>query len=179
MSTAREHQLQRVASVEARYARVLCWLLNRFACAVISTAQDSHQKGMAWQSEFRKLAADRSLPVEPGSGRVDCVVSGLKVQCKNIDSIRGGMIDISNMRPVKANDGFRGYLANELDVLALRHLGECFLIPSSAICDESGVIRGKVTTSFIKTFRENWAVFDAEYKRPARDYQQTFFEKAK
>lgn len=176
MSTAREHQRQQVAAVAARYAKVFCWLLDRFAAAVSNTTPDSHHKGMAWQSEFAAIARGKGLCVEAGIGRADWLTAGKRVQCKNIDSLRGGVIDISNMRPVKANDGHRGYLAHELDVLALMHLGEVFLIPRDAICDGSGVVAGRVSPSFIRQFRNNWAVFDAEYKPEPRARQQTFFE---
>jgi hypothetical protein len=174
MSTARDHQRQQVAAVVARYARVFCWLLHRFASAVMNTTPDSHQKGMAWQSQFARIARNRGLVVEPGTGRSDLVVTGKRVQCKNIDSVRGRMIDISNMRPVKANDGHRGYLAHELDVLALLHCGKIFLIPRDSICDERGVIAGKVSTSFIAQFQDNWGVFDVTYVPPKRDRQQDF-----
>ncbi len=175
MSSARDHQNRQMSAVSDRYRRVFCWLLQRYERSIASQVQDSHQKGMAWQSRFAEMSRGRGLSVEKGEGRADWIVSGKKVQCKNIDSQRDGMIDISNMRPVKANGGHRGYLAHELDVLALLHLSQVYLIPRSSICDDQGVISGRVRPEFIKQFHENWAVFDCEYVPPLRDRQQTFF----
>lgn len=174
MSSAKDHQSRQLSVVVDRYAPVFCWLLQRLARSIAAQAQDSHQKGMAWQSRFAEMAVARGLVVEKGEGRADWVVSGKKVQCKNIDAVRGGMIDISNMRPVKSNGGHRGYLAHELDVLALLHLSQVYLIPRSSICDDQGVINGRVRPEFIKQFHENWAAFDCEYVPPRRDRQQTF-----
>jgi len=175
MSTARDQQLREVDMVTARYARVMSWLLKRFAYAVVGRSPDSHQKGMAWQLRFAELARSRGLVVDDGAGRADLLVSGKKVQCKNIDAVRDGMIDISNMRPVKANGNFRGYLAHELEVLALLHCGSIYLIPQESICDERGVIAGRVSRLFVSQFQENWSVFDFDYRPPARDRQKNFF----
>jgi hypothetical protein len=174
VSTARDRQREQVADVADRYGRVLCWGLQRFASAVVKIMADSHQKGTAWQLEFAALAVARGLVVDGVTGRPDLLVAGLKVQCKHIDSVRAGRIDISNMRPVKGNDGLRGYLSHELDVLALKHLGELFLIPKASICNSRGVISKSVNTSFIPQFRDNWGVFCRDYVVPARERQQTF-----
>jgi hypothetical protein len=180
MSTARDHQRQQVATVVSRFGRVFCWLLHRFSAELTKAMADSHQKGMAWQQEFMALASGRGLHVSPGVGRADFVVAGKLVQCKAIDCVNAnGRIDASNMRPVKSNGGHRGYLAHEYDVLALLHLGEVFLIPSNLLCDERGVIAGSVSSSFIRQFKDNWGVFDANYIPPDKDRQQTFFDELK
>jgi hypothetical protein len=150
-------------------------ILERFEQEIMEVMADSHEKGMRWEKEFVAEAKQRGFVVEAPTGREDWVVNGLKVQCKNIDDVRCGWIDISNMRPVKANSGFRGYLRIEIDVLALRHRGRIFLIPSSTLDDDSGRLRGRVTESEVQSFADNWSAFDRDYTPPVRDRQCDLF----
>jgi hypothetical protein len=142
---------------------------------VMAIMADSHEKGAQWERDFIEMAAERNLPIEPSTGREDCVVAGLRTQCKSIDDIRGGWIDISNMRPVKSNDGFRGYLRSEVDVLALRHRGRVFLIPATFIQRDDGRLRGRVHESQLGEFENLWDVFDCNYQPPERSRQGTLF----
>jgi hypothetical protein len=176
VSTARDHQRKQVAAVVARHALLVCRWLERFSSELLMAVPDSHQKGMAWQSEFALLAGKRGLHVAPGDLRADLRVAGKRVQCKNIDAVTGKRIDISNMRPVLSNGGYRGYLAHELDVLALRHLGVLYLIPKDSICNERGQIASRVSLVSVSKFQDNWSVFQANYVPPPSDRQQTLFE---
>jgi hypothetical protein len=136
---------------------------------------DSHRKGQVWETEFRAMCNERRLFVSEKTGREDLVVSGARVQCKNIDDIRNGVIDISNMRPVKSNGGLRGYHAGEVDVFAIRHRGDVFLVPASAIADENGRLKGRVSLAYINSFLNNWSVFDASYTPPPKSVQKPLF----
>lgn len=133
---------------------------------------DSHEKGRMWEQLLAEMAASRGLSVEPGEGRGDLKINGVSVQCKHIDATRDGdVIDISNMRPVMANDGLRGYLAGEYGVLALRHKDSLFFVPASFITDEAGKIRGRVRISSIRQFESRWEVFESGYAPPSRETQ--------
>jgi hypothetical protein len=136
-----------------------------------SQSQDSHRKGKRWEEDFLAMCRDRGLHVGPPGGREDANVNGSKVQCKAIDRIQNGWIDIANMRPVKANGGARGYLRCEVDVIALRHLGDVFLIPATCLSCDDGTIRGRVKLEQARVFQDNWSAFNPEYKPPAADRQ--------
>ena len=94
------------------------------------------------------------------------------MQCKHIDAVRGsGWIDISNMRPVGANGGHRGYLVGEYDVLALRHREGIYLIPSQHLKVGDGTLRSRVRLAEIQPFRDAWPVFGGDYTPPKRTTQ--------
>jgi hypothetical protein len=133
-------------------------------------AEDSHRKGSRFEREFKQMAIDRQLVVEKGVGRADCCISGLKTQCKAIDRYEGG-IDIANMRAVQANNGVRGYLRSEIDVMALRHRSRLFIIPADYLQRDNGVLKPKVRLKEIEQFENNWSVFDTDYVPPPRDKQ--------
>lgn len=132
-----------------------------------SQSQDSHRKGKQWEHEFSEMCKSRGLCVEESRGREDKNVGGLKVQCKAIDRVHDGWIDIANMRPVKANGGTRGYLRCEVDVVALRSQGRVYLIPADWLLCDGGTIRGRVKAADVRKFQDNWSVFDADYEPPA------------
>jgi hypothetical protein len=136
--------------------------------------EDSHQKGKRWQSEFEYECHSRGLVVEQAKGREDFVVNGLKVQCKAVDRNEGG-IDISNMRPVKSNNGMRGYLRTEADVFALRHKDSVFLIPSDVLDRGNGVLRGRVSLQEIQEFKDCWGVFSVDYVPAIKSRQHYLF----
>lgn len=131
-----------------------------------SSAPDSHRKGKQWEHEFSEMCKSRGLCVEESCGREDKNVGGLKVQCKAIDRVQNGWIDIANMRPVKANGGTRGYLRREVDVVALRSQGAVYLIPADWLLRDDGTIRGRVKAADVRQFQDNWSVFDADYQPP-------------
>jgi hypothetical protein len=141
-----------------------------------SPSLDSHGKGKQWEEDFFGMCRTRGLPVEPPIGRDDGKVSGLKVQCKAIDRVHKGWIDIANMRPVKANGGARGYLRSEVDVIALRHHGSVFLIPADCLICDHGVIRGRVRLKDVVEFENNWSVFDPDYAPPSTSRQLSLLE---
>jgi hypothetical protein len=141
-----------------------------------SSSLDSHGKGKQWEGDFFGMCRTRGLYVEPPIGRDDGKVSGLKVQCKAIDRVHNGWIDIANMRPVKANGGARGYLRSEVDVIALRHHGCTFLIPADWLLCDQGVIRGRVRLKDVVQFQNNWSVFDPDYAPPSTSRQLSLLE---
>lgn len=121
------------------------------------------------------LAIERGFAVEPSDGRGDMKVNGLVVQCKHIDAVRSGdAIDIANMRPVGANNGHRGYMVGEYDVLALRHHDGVYLIPAAWLDAGDGTLASRVRTHEIDQFRDGWSVFANGYEPPARDRQLSF-----
>jgi hypothetical protein len=148
------------------------------AMRVASPPMDSHQKGAAWEAEFRAMAGARGLAVEPGKGRADTRVAGLLVQCKAIDAAKTAAISIANMRKVAANDGYRGYLRSEVDVFALRRHGEIYLIPSAFLDRGDGRLKGSVRQPAIEEFKDAWHVFDEGYAPPASQTEFSFPEEA-
>jgi hypothetical protein len=143
-----------------------------------SHPQDSHRKGKQWESDFFGMCRMRGLHVHPPSGREDAKVNGLKVQCKAIDRVHNGWIDIANMRPVKANGGTRGYLRSEVDVIALRHHGGVFLIPADWLLCDDGTIRGRVKFEDVRQFEDNWPAFGRDYVPPSTTRQLSLLQQA-
>lgn len=155
--------------------RNLDGLVQEFADRIWLLLSDSHQKGQRWESEVATLATERGLAVEPSDGRGDMKVNGLVVQCKHIDAVRsGGAIDIANMRPVEANNGHRGYMVGEYDVLALRHHDGVYLIPAAWLDTGDGTLASHVRLCGIDQFRDGWSVFANGYQPPIRDKQMSF-----
>lgn len=153
-------------------------LLQRFSEEMWALTEDSHGKGMRWEEEFSRMAESRGLVVDRPIGRADLSVNGKQVQCKSIDRESGGWIDVSNMRPVKANGGLRGYLASEIDVLALRHRGDLYLIPSEYMANDAGVLQPRVRLDRLANFASGWGVFDAGYVAPSVPRQMRLFDDA-
>ena len=122
------------------------------------------------------MAVGRSLFVSSSVSRADLLVNGKQVQCKNVDAERAGWIDISNRMPVKSNGGFRGYLASEVDVFALRHRGVVYLIPAEYLASSDGVIAKHVRVESIRQFKDAWAVFGSDYVAPVIAKQTRLFE---
>jgi len=150
-------------------------MVQDFADRIWILLADSHQKGQRWESDFEALARQRSLDVDLSNGRGDTKVNGLVVQCKHIDALKSGdSIDIANMRPVEANNGHRGYMAGEYDVLALQHNGGVYLIPSTWLDAGDGTLASRVRLQEIDQFRDAWKVFFNGYKPPIRDKQLSF-----
>lgn len=146
-----------------------------WVCMQDGKAEDSHRKGMRWERDFRETCEQRGLSTSPPSGREDLLVNGRRTQCKAIDRIHEGWIDISNMRPVKANNGARGYLRSEIDVIALRSCGAIYLIPCDAVTKDCGAIRPRLRVSEIAHFQDNWSVYDFDYTPPACHRQRNLF----
>jgi len=151
-------------------------ILQRFAKELWELTEDSHNKGARWEEEFASMSESRGLFVCSSKSRADLLVNGKQVQCKNIDADEEGWIDISNRMPVKSNGGFRGYLASEVDVLALRHRGDVYLIPAEYITNSDGAITRYVRINSILKFVDAWAVFDFDYVAPAVAKQARLFE---
>jgi hypothetical protein len=142
----------------------------------LELAMDSDAKGRQWEREFFDKCLSLGLgPIEDVSGRADGRVRSKNVQCKSIDRITNGWIDISNMRPVKSKGGLRGYTRDEVDVFAIKHRGRVFLVPTDSICADGIHIAGKVRISDIQQFDDNWAVFDDGYISPRIDGQSLLF----
>lgn len=147
-------------------------ILHDAAEQIWTLLSDSHQKGRQWEADMVAMATDRGLTVEPGRGRGDMKIHGMTVQCKHIDAVRcGGSIDISNMRPVEANNGHRGYVAGEYDVLALRHHEHAYMIPAAWLANDDGTLAGRVRLNEIEQFRDGWHVFTDGYLPPSRQKQ--------
>jgi hypothetical protein len=136
---------------------------------------DSDAKGREWERQFFQQCLLRGLTIEDAAGRSDGRVCGLSIQCKNIDRIDRGWIDISNMRPVKSKGGMRGYTRDEIDVFAIRHRGRVFLVPTDSICVDGVRIAGSVRLSDIEQFENNWTVFCAGYVAPRLERQSLLF----
>ena len=159
-------------SVSESKREVVRSLLRDLEDRVLELMCDSHEKGKRWESDVAELANSRGLVVEPSDGRGDMKINGLVVQCKHIDAIRSGeTLDVSNMRPVNANDGHRGYVVGEYDVLALKHRDGVYLIPAQWMDTGNGTLAGSVRISHIQQFRNDWCVFDGNYVPPRRDEQ--------
>lgn len=163
-----EWKRQRCEAFFARLAEIAFEMLPEFF-------PDSDQKGKRWESDFRSMCMERNLPVEPPSGREDLVVAGMRVQCKNVDESRNGTIDISNMRPVKANGGLRGYHSGEVDVFAIRHRGEVFIVPAVSVMGTDGVVRKRVRLQSLVPFANNWGVFSNDYRPLPQVVQRPLF----
>lgn len=141
---------------------------------IIELAQQemsSHHKGAAWELRFIDLARDRGLDVrrsQQSEGRHDLWVAGVKVQCKHIDDIKGGCVDIDNMRPVKSQDNERGYRVGEYEVLALQCRGDIYLVPANELEDPNrpGFLRSKLRLENHQHAIGNWGVFDGQGKAP-------------
>lgn len=162
----------RISDIKRRH---LDGILQDAAERIWVLLSDSHQKGQKWQADMEALAAERGLAVEPTDGRGDMKINGLVVQCKHIDAIRSAdTLDIANMRPVEANNGHRGYVTGEYDVLALRHHESLYLIPAAWLDTGSGTLASRVRLSEIGQFRDGWAVFCNDYEPPSRDKQLSF-----
>lgn len=136
---------------------------------------DSDAKGRQWEQEFFQECLSRRLVIERSDGRADGLVCGLKVQCKSIDRIQRGWIDIANMRPVKSKGGLRGYTRDEVDVFVVRHRGRVFIIPADSITPDGVRIAGSVRLSDIEQFQNNWSVFAEGYAAPRLERQSLLF----
>lgn len=171
-----ETRRQRVKAAFSVLREILLEALASAEHAILPLIEDSHEKGTRWEREFSGMAADRGLAVEDGAGREDLVVAGVRVQCKHIDALRSGdTLDIANMRPVGANNGHRGYMIGEYDVLALRHGDGVYLIPATWLDAGNGTLASRIRLSLIGQFRDAWEVFDTGYAAPRRDAQQSLW----
>lgn len=138
---------------------------------------NAHHKGAAWESLFADQAIKRGLIIEKRKGtRSDLVVNGKLVQCKNIDQITGGKLLIENARPVRSNNGIRGYLRGEYDILALLHRGTVYLIPESRLVIDDARLATQIAIESFSDCIDNWQVFDANYIPPVREQQKRLFE---
>lgn len=151
-------------------------LLRRFGDDLWALTEDSHRKGARWEEDFARMAHERGFAVGTVIGRADLLVNGKRVQCKNCDMEKNGWVDISNRMPVKSNGGLRGYLASEVDVVALRHRDRVYLIPSAVLANESGVLQSRVQTDRLGPFVDGWGIFETGYVPPETHKQTTFLD---
>ena len=124
------------------------------------TIKDSHHKGIAFENLVREIAHGLQIVVDDSVGREDMILNGKRVQAKWIDELRGRQVPIDNMRPVKQNDGRRGYLLSEIDVFILKHRHQIYVIPSSRIAGADGMLLSRIDPSEYKDCIDNWSVFD-------------------
>ena len=124
-----------------------------------ASVKDSHRKGVAWEETVEQHARGLGYTVEPGNGRNDMIINGWRVQCKHVDEERNGKVCISNMRPVKANGGFRGYLVENVDVFCIQHRGLSSVIPVREVTTDGIKVDQHVSTSKLKQYAERWDLF--------------------
>jgi hypothetical protein len=123
------------------------------------TIKDSHQKGQAFEVEVEEMARGRGLPVEPGDGSraTDRIIHGWRVQAKHIDQLKGRRVTINNMRPVLGNSSKRCYMADEVDFVVLKHLGQLFIIPGALLEQPDGTLATTVDPHQLASCVDAWA----------------------
>lgn len=110
--------------------------------------------GSRFESDFVRMASARGYAARKIVGHKphDAVVAGLRVQCKEKAFHEHGQVRIAK--------GQKKYRHGEWDVLALRFLGDLYLIPEHLLRRPGGTLRTTLQPRYWAKFIDAWHVFD-------------------
>jgi hypothetical protein len=110
-----------------------------------------------------RLARKKGFSVSPAerqSSKHDCIVNGLRVQCKNRKRQPDGKVKLCGYARVSGGVQKEAYLRDEFDVLALRYDKKTYIIPATDLLSGDGkFLTNMMSPDRFPHFVDKWDVF--------------------
>ncbi len=150
---------------------MLSSLSDSLSEAATEADYQDRQKGKRFEKHFKELAREKGLAVSPRvSSQHDCVVNGLRVECKQMDAAHCYLTAV----PVLGRD-YRGYEAGDWDVLAMSRNGVLVIIPAKLLTDPiTGRIANHLKFGDWISWKDRWDVFGEGFETQSHSQLSLF-----
>jgi hypothetical protein len=132
------------------------------------------ESGLAWESRFMRLAKRKGFSVSPAErhdSKYDCIVNGLRVQCKSRKRSPRDMVQLRNTARWSGGEQRRAYGRDEFDILALRYDKKAYIIPATDLRSGDGkFLLNTIFPDKFSHFVDDWGAFSGPVgnHRPAQ-----------